>query len=614
MEGTALNRYDSDTSEGESSVDSLHVEEIRKWKDRGVSIELLFHLMREHGLAELSVDEVIRRFVRPQTMEYDCSLAAVMKNSFPDTVGKSTHFVSYSRKTPFVVLMNALYTITESTKQKVFFWIDFCALDQNNHHAAISDPDNWLYRDKLLQKIKNTISSINNTTAILYPRNDPYLLKRSWCLFECFATLQHDSPMLWFYTENGPLVPNPSDFEMFENFEKTVQLFKPDFEMSSTSAEHEKSWLKHAVSSLDAGGVSRCNEKLGSMLYEWLAEQALLYFERTSKKNCSDPEKRLSSMLALGKLLESLGFIKPAYFLLKTVQKESSSTTLGLQILMAEVNHDLGCLQGKHFHRFDEAEELLHVALQTRKLALGETHEKTCESMEALGRLLQALERTEEAGKLFEEALRARIERNGFECTSTLVSANLQALFLQSCDRIDEAEELFRKIVKIGRKVLGRRNKDVFIWINNLAVLLQDTGRADEAEHILRRTLAVCEHTYGPHHPCTLNLVHNLGQCLWVLGRHFPSETLFRRELVSCDQVYGRTHTETIKALRNLLSLLKSQDKVDEMKNILQRFSAEKPENITCKNVENKVESHTQKIPDIDEFASEFSSVSFSSG
>lgn len=154
----------------------------------------------------------------------------------------------------------------------------------------------------------------------------------------------------------------------------------------------------------------------------------------------------------------------------------------------------------------------------------------------------------------------------------------------------------------------------MFIWINNLAVLLQDTGRADEAEHILRRTLAVCEHTYGPHHPCTLNLVHNLGQCLWVLGRHFPSETLFRRELVSCDQVYGRTHTETIKALRNLLSLLKSQDKVDEMKNILQRFSAEKTENITCKNVENKAESHTQKIPDIDEFASEFSSVSFSSG
>mmetsp|Transcript_14813 Transcript_14813/g.18314 ORF Transcript_14813/g.18314 Transcript_14813/m.18314 type:complete len:624 (-) Transcript_14813:129-2000(-) len=582
--GADRSGYDSENSFDSSSYDSpfSDINDIESWVDRGVSVKLLFLLMKEHGLSKLTVEEVLRTFVRPQTMDYHCSLAAVMKNSFPKAVGIATHFVTYSHKMPFESLVKILQNISKSSKKQAYFWIDIFAIDQSNHLGNISNPENWLYRDNLIQDMKAVINNVNNTTAILYPRDDPYLLKRSWCLFECFATLQRYDSNLWFYTDfsdllNEPHQPNveseTKEICMFENFAKTVERFKPDFEKSETSLPHEKHWLRHAVSSLDSRGVSWCNENLQSILHEWLAEQGLIYFEKIAKVKHNPGNSRVDSMYTLATLLDRLGFHKPSYYLFKSVRKDALLQYGDSHTFTAKVNHELGCLIGKQFHQYDKAENLLRMAMETRLVTLGKIHEQTCESMEALARLLQALSRNTEAHKLFKEALSSRIVRNGFEHRTTLVSANLYGLFLQSIGNFHEANALFRKIVITGKKILGRRHQDVFIWINNLAVNVQDSGKVEKAELILRRTLLTCEHTFGPKHPCTLNLVHNLGQCLWIQGRHVSSETLFRREVASCSQVYGRSHVETLKALRNLLNLLKSQNKIEDVKKVLAKYS-----------------------------------------
>ena len=67
-------------------------------------------------------------------------------------------------------------------EEGVFIWFDM--FSNNQHEAPALDFDWWS------TTFKTAIHSFGRTVMVLKPWNDPITLKRAWCLFEIFCTVQ----------------------------------------------------------------------------------------------------------------------------------------------------------------------------------------------------------------------------------------------------------------------------------------------------------------------------------------------------------------------------------------------------------------------------------------
>ena len=101
-------------------------------------------------------------------------------------VGRPTHFLSQAWQYKFLNLVEALRCFVESQpegSQPVFFWFCCFATDE---HAPHTVPLRTVFQD--------SIRRIGHTVMVISPWNDPVVLKRAWCLWELFCTVQVGVP------------------------------------------------------------------------------------------------------------------------------------------------------------------------------------------------------------------------------------------------------------------------------------------------------------------------------------------------------------------------------------------------------------------------------------
>ncbi len=552
-----------------SSDEVEEIEDPPDLVDRGVSIELLIDLLIDHDLKDMTTRQVVENFVLPQTADYGCSLAGLMKRSFPETVGRATHYIIHPWDANFGRLVEALKQVDESYRMehgKASFWIDIFAVDQHLHLDGYEQEGRvWLHRDQLLANVRNCIESIDHACVFIEPTYDPILLTRSWCLFETMHALYHER-RLHLITCSGDRSA-VSDF-MVENVAEIIRAFTPNFNASKTWSKVDKDWLLTAVIASHPTGLQGLEESVGHVMLEWLAKE-ISYQVSHLEEDMMTPVRALYD---LSQLLESLGNIHEAQAQY-TRALDIARSTLGFDHpLTLAIAHHLACAEAKHFFKFGEAEELLMDTLENRERILGKTHPDTIESVLALARLRQALGRLAEAEPLFRRALQNYIVSHGFAHRDTLVAANLLALLLQEQGCLQEAHVLLTRTLQEGKRMLGSTHVDVLMWRNNMAVLIQDKEELAQAETLFRRVLTDSERTLGPDHPQTLNIVHNLGQCLWQQEKNRAAENLFKRELAGCDAMFGTESRETQRSIRNLVDFFSSLGREEDAEEFSQRL------------------------------------------
>mmetsp|Transcript_6973 Transcript_6973/g.11056 ORF Transcript_6973/g.11056 Transcript_6973/m.11056 type:complete len:599 (-) Transcript_6973:69-1865(-) len=556
------NEFDWSSDEIEAIEDTVNL-----W-ERGVSIELLLELLEEHQLENLTTREAVSKFVLPQTHDYECSLAGVMKHSFEDAVDFATHYVIHPWDANFGRLVRALMSVDSAYRSvngpnfQAFFWIDVFAIDLHNHFAGYNDSERlWLHRDDLLQNVRSCIEIIPCTCLFMDPSPNPLVMGRSWCLYECMQALLYSRQLILSYCpEPGVRRMEPA----VKDFKNAMKLFTPNFMASKTSFLQDKEWLLNAVIAAHPSGVSWLNEHVGNVMLHWLAEEVM------SEIALVGEQPPIATLHDLALLLETLGSVEQANIQFVRAL-DLSRDQLGMcHSLTLAISHDLACMQAKHLFMFDEAEQLLCEALDGREKIFGKTHDLTNETVLALARLLQAQSRTEQAEKLFRRAVECCLIEHGFEHRATLVAANLLALLLQEKGDLFEAQVLLTRTLNSGVEILGPKHIDVLVWRNNLAVLLQDSQDLKRAESVFRKALTDSEQSLGPDHQQTLNIVYNLGQCLWQQKKLRAAEMLFRRELAGCQAIYGPDHHDTMRSGRNLVEFLQAQDRYEEAKEFVE--------------------------------------------
>ncbi|KAL8299073.1 hypothetical protein RB593_009129 [Gaeumannomyces tritici] len=234
----------------------------------------------------------------------------------------------------------------------------------------------------------------------------------------------------------------------------------------------------------------------------------------------------------------------------------SDEKTLNSVALYAEIFRNQG--------RWQEAEKLEVEVMETRKTKLGVDHPDTLTSMANLASTFWNQGRWEEAEKLEVEVMETRKTKLGVDHPDTLTSmANLASTFWNQ-GRWEEAEKLQVEVMETRKTKLGVDHPDTLRSMNNLASTFWNQGRWEEAEKLNVEVMETRKTKLGVDHPDTLRSMNNLASTFWNQGRWEEAEKLNVEVMETRKTKLGVDHPDTLTSMANLASTFWNQGRWEE--------------------------------------------------
>jgi serine/threonine protein kinase/tetratricopeptide (TPR) repeat protein len=239
--------------------------------------------------------------------------------------------------------------------------------------------------------------------------------------------------------------------------------------------------------------------------------------------------------------------------------------------VQADLYHTLGGLYEK-LGSLDQADRLLHLALERRQALFGPDSPEAAESFIALGLLRLDQARFDEAEQLVRDGL-AMTERHLPRDAPELAKA-MTALGQVLEERGSYAEAIATFEQAIALQSVDRRPADLAASLRGLAGAHFYAGEYDEADAIARRALAITREVNGDRHPLAGGDLITLGAIQHERGRYEEAERFYREALPIREAWYGQEHYETASNLTMLGRSLLFQKRFDEAVGLLERALA----------------------------------------
>ncbi|QRV82813.1 kinesin light chain [Ceratobasidium sp. AG-Ba] len=221
--------------------------------------------------------------------------------------------------------------------------------------------------------------------------------------------------------------------------------------------------------------------------------------------------------------------------------------------------------------RYKEAAVLLERVVEIRKRVSGHEHPKTLIAMRKLADAHHYLGRYNEAHSLQTRVLDISIRFHGLDHPETLESMYKLAVTYQSQGRCDQAEALLLKVVDATKRVEGDEHPDTLDSIHALASTYCDQGRHDEAEPMQEYVVQVKKRRQGDEHPSTLASMNDLALTYRAQSRYGEAEELQVKVLEARKRAYGEDHPETLANMHNLACTYRDLGRYEEAEELGKR-------------------------------------------
>lgn len=218
--------------------------------------------------------------------------------------------------------------------------------------------------------------------------------------------------------------------------------------------------------------------------------------------------------------------------------------------------------------RWTEAEELLVTVTEAQKRLLGEERPDTIASMHNLASTYSNQGRLTEAEGLQVTATEACKRLLGEEHPNTLTSMNNLASTYALQGRWTEAEGLQVTVTEARKRLLGEEHPDTLASINNLAWTCSNQARWMEAEGLQVMVMETSKRVLGQEHPDTLTRMNNLAFTYHRQGRLTEAEAFQVIVKDSRKRVLGEEHPDTMMAMENLAATYRGQGKIMEAEDL----------------------------------------------
>jgi len=129
---------------------------------------------------------VCKHIIKPATRKHKITYYQHIKRLDPSNVGVATVYICHAWSYLFVDVVDALRNHFQDAPD-TYIWFDLFCINQHTFKAADHDHIWW---DTILHPI---IKNIGYTVMILSPWFDIVPLKRTWCLYELYCTIETNS-------------------------------------------------------------------------------------------------------------------------------------------------------------------------------------------------------------------------------------------------------------------------------------------------------------------------------------------------------------------------------------------------------------------------------------
>ena len=518
----------------------------------GVSLSLFDEIVESWGGAEglegLSTTEVNELFQKPSTFDCGSSTVSMLlkEGRHLEKIGPANVFVSHAWKYIFLDVVKALksHFCEEEQSQGVFIWFDlFC----NNQHNAATLPFAWW-----TNTFSASIERIGRTVMILSPWDAPVTLRRAWCLFEVYCTVEKNAAfdVAMCDHEEADFLSALTDGKSYAKFGELIAGI--DVEQSEAFKDSDKDMIFAAVRT--GPGFGTINLKVLRRIRQWVIDtvsKAIDAARRNAQKHWESDLK-----LTLGKLLIDQGLSERCIILLESeVQAQAVAEAERRRAEIRSSDADMiRRLDTCHYlaeaywkvGRYEQASKLMTEVVRERLELLGDQHPDTLRTTHNLAMLLNSQCDYPASRALFEDCIAKRRLALGPDHLDTVQS---QLGLAHVCTRVQENDAalgLYQRVLDFYTLKLGALHVDTLAVQNNLAYLYRQMGRCEEAVALFEDNISARRIKLGDEHPDTLRSKSNLAYTLNAVGRHAEAAILARQVQVVHSATIGPRHPYAI--------------------------------------------------------------------
>jgi serine/threonine protein kinase/tetratricopeptide (TPR) repeat protein len=276
----------------------------------------------------------------------------------------------------------------------------------------------------------------------------------------------------------------------------------------------------------------------------------------------SDPKVQAELYQTLGTIYDQLGKFDQADSLLHSALERRKALFGADSTEVAESLVALGQLRSDQA-QYEEAEQFIRQGLEMSKRHLPPTHPRLGRALYVLGEVLVNEGKYDQGIQVLDDAVRIQSAAGGVtadlaESLTELANAQFYA------GHLDISNSLNLRVVAMDRQLYGERHPNVAEDLINLGAIQSEWGHYAETERYYRQALDIIQGFYGKDHPETASVMTVLGRSLNNQGRFDDSANMLREALGIQERVYGPVHPRVASALGELGKVAMKQGKLDE--------------------------------------------------
>jgi tetratricopeptide (TPR) repeat protein/predicted Ser/Thr protein kinase len=264
----------------------------------------------------------------------------------------------------------------------------------------------------------------------------------------------------------------------------------------------------------------------------------------------SDPETQAELYRSLGRMYQMLGKFPKADQLLH-LALERMKVALGPQNpKIAEILIELALLRSDQ-GQYKDAESMAQKAVEIASRHLPPTAPAVVRAKTALGRVLAERGPSDKAIALLEPLV--KIPPSAEEGPNILLESIRALAYAElTAGQYEVSESMYRRALILDRQLYGRSHPRVAHELGDIASAEATLGRIKEAEGLYRESLEIYKAWYGQNHPDTVQTATTLAAMLIQEGKYAEADSLMQQVLTIQEQTYGKVHVYVAFALDTL--------------------------------------------------------------
>jgi tetratricopeptide (TPR) repeat protein len=521
------------------------------------------HCGGKEKLLGLTTTDVCEKIVKPLTVKYECSFCELLKSmNHPAYADRAQVFISHAWKYNFTDVIDALqgHFAKTSAGSDVIIWFD---LFTNNQHQAVNCDFQWWSTT-----FRTAIRDFGHTVMVLAPWTDPIPLKRAWCLFELWASMdaQCKFEVAMSSTENHHFVDRIcSEVNVVSHMLSHIDLQKSE-------AFNPNDRLKIFDVVKTTVGFAALNGTVLMLMRSWVVDVADGIIRARSDFYHVSAVANIFLELQQNERAEQI--LTNAVAVLKDTNAENDNIN---EAAVLQIYSSLAVAL-KRLNKYDEAEKCYEHILNKMKMKSTEKNENMIPLMNNLALLYKSRDQKEKAEQLLLDAYARSSDAFGEDHKITLSCMHNLGDFYRDKGRIDLANEFMSKCYDKRQAVLGTNHPDTLVSMCLVGAILQEQGDFKKAEATLIESLQKMRLVLGEES-------HHVDFCIRQLCELYdrwkqPNKTeLFLTDIWHHRQTeLGADHTLTVRTLSDLIVFLLESDnltkKVDSYLEELRKYEA----------------------------------------